>query len=112
MKLKRQNDPKLPNIDIDKKKKPKFFNKKFHFILNVFFYYFRRIILGFTVIYLKTNLIWQLYSIAFQYVAKLIMLGYRPLRTRFANNWEFFNEVTIMIVMYHMICFSDAVGNI
>ena len=39
------------------------------------------------------------------------MLGTRPLNSRFANNFEFFNEWTIMVVMYHMIYFSDAVGN-
>ena len=47
---------------------------------------------------------------AFQYVTKIIMMGTRPLESKFANGFELFNEWTIMVVMYHMICFSDAVG--
>ena len=77
------------------------------------FFYLRRFILALTVIYLKSNLVWQFFSMALQYVTKLMQLGLiRPLKTVSMNNWEMFNECMIMVVMYFMLCFSDAMPDL
>jgi len=36
---------------------------------------------------------------------------YRPMASKFANNMETFNEVTNVILMYHMQCFSEFVSD-
>ena len=81
---------------IDKKSKD--FKKNF-FAFNSF-YYVRRFLLGITIIYSDKQLIWQLFSMVFQFTVMLILLGNEPLKSKGNNRFELFNECMIMIIMY------------
>ena len=72
------------------------------------FYYLRRFLLGITIIYSDKQLIWQLFSMVFQFTFMLILLGNEPLKSKGNNRFELFNECMIMIIMYQILCFSDA----
>ena len=81
--------------------------RKISFTSFTAFYYARRILLGLTVVF-GQYLVLQMASMTFQFTVMIILLGYRPLSQSFANKFEFFNEATIMVVLYFMLCFSDA----
>ena len=73
---------------------------KRNFYAFISFYYMRRFLLGVTVIYMAHYLIWQLFSMVFQFTVMLILLGNEPLKTKGSNRFELFNECMIMLVMY------------
>ena len=109
MKLTRENNPKVPLSK--KNNNGEGSRSKRKFIFFIAFYYIRRIILALTIINVHQSLFWSFFSMVFQFIIKIILLVIleRSLATRFDNQNEIFNECMIMIVMYHMLCFSDNV---
>ena len=106
MRLRDENE--LANADLIQGNRLRRRRRQFTFVTA--FYYGRRLILILTINYLPLYLIVQLYSMAFRFIAKIILIGrVKPLAT---NSMELFNEAMIMVTMYHMICFSDAMPNL
>ena len=79
--------------------------RKLSFTSFAIFFFFRRILLGLTIVY-QIYLFLQVYSMSIQFTIMILFLGYKPLAER--NKFEFFNEITIMLVTYHLLCFSEA----
>jgi len=73
----------------------------------------RRLILAVVVVNLGHTFIWQLSLIVFQLIVSVIIYGnVEPLKERRANQLELFNEVSIMFVIYNMMCFTPFVPDI
>ena len=67
----------------------------------------RRFLLALTVVNLNNTVIWQVSLMTAQIVFAVILLGnVRPFAVPENNNIEVVNEVILMLVMYHMICFT------
>ena len=64
------------------------------------------------VVPLKEHLIFQVMLMNFSIIAGTIIAGYIEYDSRSKRNSEFFNETTIMCVLYCIICFSPFVPDI
>ena len=73
----------------------------------------RRLILAVVVVHFDQTFIWQLSLIVLQLIVSVIIYGnVEPLKGRRANQIELFNEVSIMFVIYNMVCFTPFVPDI
>ena len=55
-------------------------------------------------------LVLQMFMMNFQFVSKVYMIGtWSVLQSKKAEALELFNESFIMLIMYHMICFTDVI---
>lgn len=73
-----------------------------------FWFLFRRLMLGYLVVYAREILFFQISGLVAQVVVAAIIAGQiEPFNNVKSNKMEFFNEMMIMMVMYNMICFTD-----
>jgi len=65
------------------------------------------------VVIINQTVIWQVALMVTQIVTSVILLGnVAPYREAANNQMEIFNEIVIMFVMYHMICFTPFVHDV
>jgi len=68
----------------------------------------RRLLLAVMVVFLNTTVIWQIALMNLTVIVQVILLGrVAPFKRRFSNHFETFSECIVMMVMYHLICFTD-----
>jgi len=73
----------------------------------------RRLLLAIIVVLLKTTVIWQISLMTLTVITQVIILGrVGPFVEKSKIRFEFFSEVTLMLVMYHMICFTPFVPDV
>ena len=78
------------------------------FILQPIFFFYRRILLPMFVILFPSNLTTQFFALEITGLATIMMIGYTiPFKSPSRNKAEMLEEVAIIILMYHMLCFSD-----
>lgn len=71
------------------------------------FYVLRRIHLALTVVYLEQWFIWQSYMLFAQVIFSIIMVGHiKPWREPMQWKSQLFNEMVILVVYYHLMCFT------
>ena len=75
--------------------------------MNMFFY-FRRLLLGFTIIYTEQFFL-QLYSMSLQFIVMIHINQKR--KSRFETNYEIFNEIAVLLVIYYVMCLLSAHGD-
>ena len=74
---------------------------------------FRRLMLAIMVVYFDGAVIWQISLMAFQVIVAVIVYGnVEPFKDRHVNKFEIFNEVTVMFVMYNIMCFTPFVPDV
>lgn len=79
-------------------------------LVNPAFFFCRRIAFTLTVFLIRDNLIVQLGShFGFSIAMTLNLLIVKPYATPFANRMEVFNECTIIMLSYWLLCFTDLV---
>jgi len=73
----------------------------------------RRLLLAFMVVFLSTTVIWQISLMAMNVIVQVILLGrVAPFKNRFSNHYEMFSETIVMMVMYHLVCFTPFVPDL
>jgi len=73
----------------------------------------RRLLLAVMVVFLSTTVIWQVSLMTLTVIVQVILLGLvAPFKRRFSNHFETFSECIVMVVMYHLICFTAFVPDI
>jgi len=73
----------------------------------------RRLLLAFMVVFLSTTVIWQISLMAMNVIVQVILLGrVAPFKNRFSNHFEMFSETIVMMVMYHLVCFTPFVPDL
>ena len=76
-------------------------------------YLLRRLVFAYIVVAHPTNPFLQLSSqIYFSLIAFAYLLNDRPLESQFALRMEYMNEATLLLVTYHILCFTDAVEEV
>jgi len=67
----------------------------------------RRLLFGLTIVLLNQSVIWQVAGKTALVVTAVLLYGWiKPFNDPLMNKMELFNEVVIMFVVYHMICFT------
>lgn len=70
----------------------------------------RRLILVLTCVYLKSYPVFSIFSINFQTLFMIMIVGLMcPYSLRSANQMELFNETCVILINYHLMCFTDFV---
>jgi len=73
----------------------------------------RRFILAFIVVYMQTAVIWQISLMTMTIITQVIILGrLQPFVLPSKTKYELFSEVVVMLVMYHLICFTPFVPDV
>lgn len=73
-------------------------------------YFLRRILLVFSIIFLKNVLSLQIFVSTMMLIFTVILIGYaKPFTSQESNQWEMLNELFILAIMYPIICFSGLV---
>jgi len=73
----------------------------------------RRFIIAFIVVYLQTAVIWQIALMTLTIITQVIILGrLQPFELPSKTKYELFSEVVVMLVMYHLICFTPFVPDV
>jgi len=73
----------------------------------------RRLLLAIIVVLLNTTVIWQISLMTFTVITQVIILGrVGPFGKKSKTSFEFFSEGILMLVMYHMICFTPFVPEV
>lgn len=76
-------------------------------------YLARRLAFAIIVVVYPTNQFLQItVQIYFSLIAFAYLLNDRPLESRFALRMEVINEMTLLVVTYHIMCFTDAVSDV
>lgn len=82
-------------------------------MLHPIYFLLRRLLMASLVVFVRGYLIGQIFVKAMTIVGAVIMVGHlEALYTPQRRNWEFFNEIIIMMVLYTMICFSPFVPDL
>ena len=79
-------------------------------ILYPLFFYARRILFAVAVLYLRPVIAFQLIFYILPTLAVLMLLGWvKPMRDQFLNNLEIYNNCTVMLLAYCLLCQTDFV---
>jgi len=82
-------------------------------LIQPLYFLFRRFLLAVTIVLANQTVIWQVGLMTAQIITAGIIIGrIRPFKETVRHNFEFFNEVIIMLVMYHIICFTPFVPDL
>jgi len=82
-------------------------------LLQPVWFLLRRLIISAMVVFLRTTVIWQIALMTLNVVAQVIIIGrVQPFLTRSEVRYELFSETILMLVMYHMICFTPFVPDL
>lgn len=77
-------------------------------LLYIFWFLFRRYLLGILAVLWKNYFIYQITGMIASGIIGAIIVGYsRPLETRLDNDLEYFNETAIIFMVYCSMCFTD-----
>ena len=72
------------------------------------YYYIRRLLLAATAVMLSHVLVVQLLIFKLSAISHLILIGYtHPFALKRHNYSEMMNEVSTLLIMYHIFCFTD-----
>lgn len=70
----------------------------------------RRLLLGLTCVYLKNHPLFSILSVFFHTLFMICTIGLMsPYSEKSANRIELFNETCVILLNYHLICFTDFV---
>jgi len=73
----------------------------------------RRFMISMMVVFLDATVIWQIALMTMNVIVQVIILGrVAPFALRSANKFELFSECIVMLVMYHLICFTPFVPDL
>ena len=82
-------------------------------LLQPMWFLVRRLLLAIIVVLLRTTVIWQISLMTLTVITQVIILGrVEPFLEKNTIRFEIFSEVILMLVMYHMICFTPFVSDI
>ena len=82
-------------------------------LLEPIWFLVRRLFLAVMVVFLSTTVIWQVALMTMTVVTQVIILGrVEPFALPSRVRYEFFSECVVMLVMYHMICFTPFVADL
>ena len=77
------------------------------------FFYYRRLLVPLSVILFPTILILQYATLVMSGIFTIIVIGYnKPFKSSSRNKVEMFEEAGIIVIMYHIICFTDWVPDL
>ena len=72
------------------------------------FFLLRRIVLAYTIVYMKDNFAGQVIVIYLQTLASVIILSsVHAFESKQRHRMEFFNEAILLLILYTILCFSD-----
>ena len=78
------------------------------FILYPVFFYLRRLMVPMSIIFFPKVFILHYYTMTMTGIATVILLGWqRPFESSLRNAIEVMEESSIIVIMYHMFCFTD-----
>ena len=99
--------PLLDGVDYEKERKD---GNGFLIVVPVFFFTKRLIFVS--ILVLASEYLWvQVAALNFTALATVsFTLWYMPLESRQANLFDFFNDSTLLVLTYHLWCFTDIVG--
>jgi len=82
-------------------------------LLQPIWFLVRRLLLAVMVVFLDNTVIWQVALMTMTVVTQVIILGrVEPFALPSRVRYELFSECVVMLVMYHMICFTPFVSDL
>jgi len=82
-------------------------------LLQPIWFLLRRFLLSFMVVFLNTTVIWQVALMTLTIIVQVIILGrIEPFKGKSKYYYEMFSEVILMLIMYHLICFTPFVPDV
>jgi len=82
-------------------------------LLQPVWFLLRRFTLSVMVVFLNTTVIWQVALMTFTIIMQVIILGrIEPFSVKSKYHYEMFSEVILMLIMYHLICFTPFVPDV
>ena len=82
--------------------------KEYKFLLYPLFFFYRRILTPLCLIYFPKYFIVQQFTLIMLGVATVILIGLkRPFKTKSRNRIELLEEVNIIVISYHLFCFTE-----
>ena len=79
-----------------------------NFLYQPLFYFMRRVLVPMSIIYYPKVFILHYSVLVLTGLATIVLLGVqRPFDTRIRNNAQILEESTIIVIMYHIFCFTD-----
>ena len=82
--------------------------KDLKFLAYPLFFYYRRILIPLSIILFPQNMIAHYLTLTLSGIATMVLIGVKkPFKSRSRNTVEILEESVIIVLMYHMFCFTD-----